>query len=106
MFVFQVAFIVGCVIGGKSGDLSAFANSQDSWMSAAAMAQVSTVSLSPIGFTDDDLQGEIAGSGADGTTYILSGIFDSLTIPFTSMSTSNLHSYLEMMTSSILPILK
>lgn len=50
----------------------------------AAFAQVSTVSLSPIGFEDDGLEGEAVGTGPDGTTYILSGTFSSLTIPFTS----------------------
>ena len=49
-----------------------------------ARAQVSTVSLFPVGFMDDGLSGEAIGTGADGTTFVLSATFDELDIPYTS----------------------
>ena len=49
-------------------------------------AQVSTASLFPVGFQDDGLQGQVAGTGAQGTTYFLSGTFDTFGIPYTSTS--------------------
>ncbi|EJD06463.1 uncharacterized protein FOMMEDRAFT_165256 [Fomitiporia mediterranea MF3/22] len=50
---------------------------------SAVRAQTSTASLLPIGFEGDGLQGEVVGTGTDGTTYVLSGTFDTFSIPFT-----------------------
>ena len=44
------------------------------------------MSIFPVGFEEDGLQGEIVGTGSDGTTYVLSGTFDPSTdaAPYTS----------------------
>ncbi|KAL5485694.1 hypothetical protein ACEPAI_6735 [Sanghuangporus weigelae] len=46
-------------------------------------AQVSTASLFPVGFMDDGLSGEAVGTGADGTTFVLSATFAELSVPYT-----------------------
>jgi hypothetical protein len=44
-----------------------------------------TASLFPVGFQGDDLQGSVVGTGADGTTYVLSAPeFDTLGMAYTS----------------------
>ncbi|EJD06416.1 uncharacterized protein FOMMEDRAFT_16982 [Fomitiporia mediterranea MF3/22] len=54
---------------------------------ALAVANVvraqSTASLFPVGFQGDDLQGTVVGTGAQGTTYVLSATFGDLGIPYT-----------------------
>ena len=54
----------------------------------AVRAQVSTASLAVIGFADDNLQGQAVGTGADGTTFVLSGTFQTFDVPFTCTSLS------------------
>ena len=54
----------------------------------AVRAQVSTASLAVIGFADDNLQGQAVGTGADGTTFVLSGTFQNFDVPFTCTSLS------------------
>ncbi|KAI5116964.1 hypothetical protein M0805_001367 [Coniferiporia weirii] len=48
-----------------------------------ARAQGSVVSVFPVGFEDDGLQGGPVGTGADGTTYAFDATFPTLSIPFT-----------------------